>query len=87
MYKRITCDFVEARRKRSPDRSKSYTIEKFNKIDLDDDLKISQDEVKAHFGNEMHDEHLANEFNKMDEDRSGFIEAQEFDSDISEEML
>ena len=87
MYKRITCDFVDAKRKRSPEPSNAYTIKKFNKIDLDDDLKISQDEMKDHFGNEMHKQHLSEGFNQMDQDKSGFIEAHEFDSDISEEML
>ena len=37
-----------------------FTVEKFNRIDRDDDLKISHDEMKAHFGNEMYDDHVAN---------------------------
>ena len=43
--------------------------------------------MKAHLGNEIQDHHIAKEFSKMDQNQNGFIEAQEFDQDISYEML
>merc|ERR1711973_97284 len=90
VWKKISCQFKNKRQGRdiAPERmSASLAIDKFNQVDFDNDLKISQQEMKAHLGNNFQDQHIAKEFSKMDENQNGFIEAREFDQDISEDML
>ena len=89
MYTKYTCGFVDKRRKDQvlKDDDPSLAIETFNKVDHNKDKKISKKEIKAYFGKHMKAGDLDKEFSKLDKNKSGFIEAQEFDSDIQEDEL
>ena len=56
-------------------------INTFSDHDLNQDSKISFDEMVTVL-NEMPRHRLLDEFTKMDQDESGFIEAKEYDSDL-----
>ena len=70
------CDGGCRKGKRSNDEINTFSVH-----DLNQDSKISFDEMVTNL-NEIPRHRVLDEFKKMDQDESGFIEAKEYDSDL-----